>query len=116
VSRVVPQIIKNGRAPRPGIGILAADERIAAQLGARGVVVMGVQRGAPAEQAGLKPFDPRTGQIGDVIVAVEGKPTLTLADLAAALEDVGVGKEATLKVLRGDQQRDVKVRVVDVGA
>ena len=116
VSRVVPQIIKNGRAPRPGIGILAADERIAAQIGARGVVVMGVGRGTPAEQAGIRPFDPRTGQIGDVIVAVDGKPTLTLADLAAALDDAGLGKEATLKVQRGDQQREVKVRVVDVGS
>ena len=116
VARVVPQIIKNGRAPRPGIGILAADERIAAQIGAGGVVVMGVGRGTPAEQAGIRPFDPRTRQIGDIIIAVGGKPTRTLADLAAALEDAGLGKEATLTVQRGDQQREVKVRVVDVGS
>src|SRR3712207_8533088 len=31
VSRVVPQIIEHGRAPRPGIGIAAADERITAR-------------------------------------------------------------------------------------
>jgi 2-alkenal reductase len=116
VTRVVPQIIKNGRAAQPGIGILTGDERVAAQLGVRGVVVLGVRRGSPAEQAGLKPFEPATRQVGDVIVAVGDKPTPTLADLAAALEDVGVGNEATLKVVRGEAVREVKVRVVDVGA
>jgi S1-C subfamily serine protease len=115
VNRVVPEIIKHGRAPRPGIGIAAADERVAAQLGVRGVVVMGVARGSAAEQAGLRPFDPRTRQIGDVIVAVDGKATPTLADLAAALDDAGIGKEVTLKVLRGDVEREAKVRVIDVG-
>lgn len=115
VSRVVPQIIKNGRAPRPGLGILAADERIAAQLGARGIVIMDVARGSPAEQAGIRRFDPRSGQVGDIIVAVGGKPTPTVADLAAALDDIGVGKDAKLTVLRGTEQRDVTVRVIDVG-
>jgi 2-alkenal reductase len=115
VSRVVPQIIKSGRAPRPGIGILAADERVAAQLGAKGVVVMGVARGSPAEHAGIKPFDPRTGQIGDVIVALDGKPTPAVADFAALLDDAGAGKEVTLKLARGDGTREVKVRVIDVG-
>jgi 2-alkenal reductase len=116
VSRVVPQIIRDGRAQRPGIGIAAADERAAAQLGIRGVVVMGLQRGSPAERAGLSGFDPRTRQVGDVIVAVDGKPTPTIADLAAALEDAGIGKDVVVHVVRGGTERDVKVRVVDVGA
>ena len=116
VNRVVPQIITGGRAPRPGIGIAAADERVAAQLGVRGVVVVGVRRGTPADQAGIRPFDPMAGTIGDIIVAADGKATQTLADLAAALEDAGVGKDVTLKVLRGDAEREVKVRVIDLGA
>ncbi len=114
VNRVVPEIIKHGRAPRPGIGIVAADERVSAQLGVRGVVVLGLRRGSPADQAGLRPFDPRASEPGDVIVAADGKPTATLADLAAALEDAGVGKDVTLKVLRGSQEREVKVRVIDL--
>lgn len=116
VNRVVPQIIKNGRAPRPGIGIAAADEHIAAQLGVRGVVILGVQRGSPAAEAGLQPFDPRTGTIGDIIVEAGGKRTHSLADLAAALEDAGIGKEVTLKVLRGQDTREVKVEIIDLGA
>jgi 2-alkenal reductase len=114
VNRVVPEIIKHGRAPRPGIGIIAADERVAAQLGIRGVVVLGVRRGSPADAAGIRPFDPRSPEPGDTIVAVEGKPTYTLADLAAALDDAGVGKDVTIKLQRGNAQREVKVRVIDL--
>jgi 2-alkenal reductase len=114
VSRVVPEIIKIGRAPRPGLGIIAADERIAAQLGIKGVVVLGVGRGSPAERAGLRPFRRDSAEPGDIIVAVDGKPTATLADLAQALEDAGIGKEVTLQVKRGNTEREEKVRVVDL--
>jgi 2-alkenal reductase len=114
VKRVVPQIIKTGRAPRPGIGIAAADERIAAQLGIRGVVVLGVGRGSPAERAGLRPFMPDSNQPGDIIVALNGKPVETLSDFAAGLEEVGIGNEAALTVRRGNDQREVKVRVLDL--
>jgi 2-alkenal reductase len=116
VNRVVPQIIKEGRAPLPGIGIAAADERVAAQLGAPGVVVLGVRPGSPADKAGIRPFDPRSGAIGDIIIAANGKATKTVADLAEVLEGAGIGKEVTLRVLRGDAQREVKVGVVDLGA
>ncbi|HET8548754.1 MAG TPA: trypsin-like peptidase domain-containing protein, partial [Bryobacteraceae bacterium] len=114
VSRVVPEIIKHGRAPRPGLGIIAADERIAAQLGIQGVVVFGVARGSPAERAGLRPFRRESSEPGDIIVAADGKPTPTLADLAQALEDAGIGKEIAVRVRRGNAERDVNVRVVDL--
>lgn len=114
VSRVVPQIIKTGRAARPGLGILAADERVAAQLGVKGVVVVGVVRGSPAERAGLRPFVPNSSEPGDIIVGVNGKPTPTLADLAAALEEAGIGNEVTVRIRRGGQERDVRMRVVDL--
>jgi 2-alkenal reductase len=114
VSRVVPQIIKAGRAPHPGLGIIAADERVAAQLGIHGVVVLGVLRGSPAERAGLRPFRPDSNEPGDIIVAVNGKPTQTLADLAEALDAAGVGNEVTVRVRRGNEERELKTRVVDL--
>ncbi|HEY0336722.1 MAG TPA: trypsin-like peptidase domain-containing protein [Burkholderiales bacterium] len=114
VRRVVPQIITSGRAARPGLGIIAADERVAAQLGVQGVVVLGVARGSPAEQAGLRGFRPDSSEPGDIIVAVNGKRTITVADLAAALEEAGVGNEVAAKVRRGNQEREVKMRVVDL--
>jgi 2-alkenal reductase len=115
INRVVPQIIKNGRAPLPGIGIAPADESVAAQLGVRGVAVLGVRRGSPADQAGIHPYDPRSGAVGDIIVAAGDRRTQTAADLAAALEDAGVGKDVTLRIVRGNVEREMKVRVIDLG-
>jgi len=115
IRRVVPEVLKNGRAPRPGLGIVAADERLAAQLGVRGVVVLDVARGSPAEKAALRAFRPDGRDPGDIIVAVNGKPTQTVADLAEALDDAGIGNEVTATVKRGDTERQVKMRVVDLG-
>jgi 2-alkenal reductase len=114
VARVVPDIIRHGRAPRPGLGIVAADERVAAQLGVPGVVVLGVARGSPAERAGLRPFVPGNPEPGDIIVGANGKPTQSLADLAAVLDDAGVGNEVTLRVRRGNAERETKARVADL--
>src|SRR5919109_997863 len=114
INRVVPQIITQGRAPLPGIGITPADERVAAQLGVRGVVVLGVKRGSPADQAGIRPFDPRSGAVGDIIVAANGQRTPTAADLTTVFDETGVGHEVALKIVRGDAEREVKVRGVDL--
>jgi 2-alkenal reductase len=114
IARVVPQIVKTGRAPRPGIGIAAGDERIGAELGVRGVVVLGVQPGSPAAAAGLRAFRQGSSEPGDVITAVDGKPVESVADLAAALESTGIGNDATLTLKRGDAERQVKVRVIDL--
>jgi 2-alkenal reductase len=116
INRVVPQIITHGRAPLPGIGIAIADERVAAQFGVRGVVVLGVRRGSPAEQAGIRSFDPQSGTVGDIIIAADGQRTPTAADLTAVFADAGVGTEVTLTIVRGDAERKVKVRLIDLGA
>ena len=64
--------------------------------------------------AGIRPFDARSREPGDVIVAAGGKPTLTLADLAAALEEAGVGNTVALTLRRGETEREVKLRVIDL--
>ena len=114
VKRIVPQIIKTGRAPRPGIGIAAADERIAARAGVKGVVVMGVGRGTPADRAGIRAFSQGSREPGDIITAVNGKAVETLSDFAALLDEAGIGNDVMLRLRRGDQQREVKVRVIDL--
>ena len=40
VNRVVPEIIRSGRVPTPGIGIVAASEAVATRLGSEGVIVV----------------------------------------------------------------------------
>jgi hypothetical protein len=46
------------------------------------------------------------GQLGDLIVAVGGKAVATFADLSLALDEVGIGKEARLAVVRDGRRRE----------
>src|SRR5437660_4320338 len=114
VNRVVPELIRSGRVPVPGIGILAADETQAAQLGVTGVIVGRTIPGTPAERAGLKGVDEATGRIGDVITEADGKAVRHLTDLTDQLERVGVGHAVKLTVRRGSRNVSVDVPVVDV--
>ncbi|MFE1598444.1 S1C family serine protease [Methylobacterium sp. ID0610] len=115
VNRVVPDLIRTGRTPTPGIGIVAAQEEAAAQLGIDGVAVVRVMRGSPAAAAGLRGVDPVTGDLGDIIVGVNGKPVHRLADLTAAIQAAGVGQTLELTILRGNRTRTVQVTTADVG-
>jgi 2-alkenal reductase len=114
VNRVVPKLIATGKAPRPGIGILPADPMLVARSGISGVVIAGVTHGSPAEQAGFKILDRRTGDAGDVIVGVNGKRIDTLGTFVAELDRVGIGNLAEIRVSRDGNERTVKVKVVDV--
>jgi 2-alkenal reductase len=116
VNRVVPQLIRDGRVPTPGIGIVPGQEAIAAQLGIEGVVIVATIPGSPAERAGLRGVDTRAGTIGDVIVGVNGQPVRRLSDLTAALERVGIGEPVELSVDRGGRTVTMRVEVADVGA
>jgi 2-alkenal reductase len=115
VNRVVPELIRNGRVPTPGIGIVAANEAVAARLGAEGVVVIRTIPGSPAERAGLRGVDPKSGTLGDVIVAVNGNAVHSLADLTDQLEQIGVGKTVELSIKRDGKTTSVSMQVADIG-
>ena len=115
VNRVVPELIRRGYVPTPGIGIMAASEALGTRAGMEGVVIVRTAPGSPAERAGLRGIDPSTGKVGDVIVAVNGKPVRRLPDLVQELERVGVGKRVSLTVQRDGRQRTVELDVMDVG-
>jgi 2-alkenal reductase len=114
VNRIAPQLIKNGRVPTPGIGIIAADEATSARLGVEGVIVVRSSPGSPAARAGLRGIDLANGMLGDVIVGVDGRKIRRLADLTDALEEAGVGKQITLQVVRDGLSRTLRVDVADV--
>lgn len=114
VNRIVPELIRSGRVPTPGIGIVAANESISTRLGAEGVVVVRTQPGTPAERAGLRGMDVNSGTLGDVIVAVNGLPIHRLADLTGQLEQTGVGKNVEITVKRDGDTRTLTVEVADV--
>ena len=113
VNRIVPEIIRDGHAKLPGLGFVPLPEEIAHRHGIRGVVVQAVPSGGAAARAGLTGIDER-GRLGDVIVAAEGKPVATVADLAAVLERVGIGNPVRLTLVRGDSRREVTATVQDI--
>jgi 2-alkenal reductase len=115
VNRVVPEIIRRGYVPTPGIGIVAANEAVATRAGADGVVIMQTVPGSGAERAGLRGVDVNAQRLGDVIVGVNGKPVHRLSDLTQELERVGVGKKVTLAVKRDGRDMSVDVDVTDIG-
>ena len=115
VNRVVPELIKNGRVPTPGIGIVAASEAVATRLGVEGVIVVRTAPGSPAERAGIRGVNLSSGALGDVIVQADGKPVHRLSDLTDQLEQVGAGKSVRVGVKRGSETRDVNVDIVDIG-
>jgi len=114
VNRIVPELIRNGRVPTPGIGINAASEVATTRLGVQGIIVVRTIPGSPAARAGVRGVDPTTGKIGDVIVGVNGIPVRRLTDFTDALEQAGVGHEAQLEVERNGERRKVGVKVADI--
>jgi 2-alkenal reductase len=113
VNRIVPELIRDGRARLPGIGFVPLPEEVAHQHGIRGIVVQSVPVGSTAAQAGLRGMDD-SGRLGDVIVAAEDKPVATVADLGAVLERIGIGNKARLTVVRNGVRRELSAPVLDV--
>jgi 2-alkenal reductase len=114
VNKVAADIIRTGTAPVPGIGIITANPAAAAQLGVQGVIVLRVLPNSPAAKAGLQGINPDTGEVGDIITAVNGHPVSIIAGLSAAFEEAGIGHSVTLTVERNGQTRTVKVEVTNI--
>jgi S1-C subfamily serine protease len=109
VNRVVPQLIKNGRILRPKLGIVAGRMR-----GVEGVLVLSVQKGTPAENAGLRGTQRSADGatvLGDIIVAVGAKPVRTAEDLNAELETQSAGDTISLSIVRDRRKQDVQVKL-----
>jgi putative serine protease PepD len=90
VTSIASQIIKNGHvvnSGRPYLGIRVGDT-------GSGAYVSTVSAGTPADKAGLK--------VGDVITAIDGKPTLSADDIGTVLAAFKPGQTVTLKVTHQD--------------
>lgn len=111
VNRVVPRLIKDGRFIRPALGVTAGSAQLAQALRLpKGVALVGVSEGGPADRAGLKPFRrERSGRIlaGDVITAVDGQAVADLDDMLTLLENRQVGEKVMLTVWNGGKSRQI---------
>jgi len=116
VRRLVPQLIRHGKPIQPGIGFTPVPDSLARQAGVDGVIVGRVEPGSPAARAGLEGLERarRRWIVGDVIVAVNGQPVVTLSDLLDRFEEAGVGTEVALTVENDGSTREVEVELIEV--
>jgi len=112
VNRIIPELIKHGKLIRPGLGVSLIHDSIARRWGVKGLVIGKVTRGGSADRAGLRGVrETATGRIelGDVVVAVDGKPVETVDDLMDAMEKYKVGDRVKVEVVRNKKRQSVEV-------
>ncbi len=111
VKSILPQLETKGKIKRGYIGIYMGElsPDAASYLGLPedlgGVVVTEVEPGGPADKAGLKKYD--------IIVEVNGKKVQTSMDLANDIQDIPIGQNASVKLLRDGKEKSFKVPVSD---
>lgn len=108
LNRIVPLLIRRQQIFAPRMGFTAYTDIEAAQMGvSQGVVVKKVDKGSPAERAGLKGVA-LNGQgaiqaVGDVILGIDGHRVANYGELVAFVEQTEPKDAVVLDVLRGDQ-------------
>lgn len=123
VSRVVPELIANGKYEHPYLGIsgtsITPDIATSMKLDAtqRGALVSEIVPNGPADKAGLQGSDRQVtidGENinidGDVITAIDRSPIKTMDDLITYLADhTDINQKVTLTILRAGKEKSVDV-------
>jgi serine protease Do len=99
--RVVFTLVTEGRVRRAYLGVVVAS-RPARDGFEGGAGVESVAPNSPAERAGVRPQD--------IIVGFEDRPVRSNDDLLSMLDESTIGRDATLRVLRGGRERTLRVR------
>lgn len=106
--QVMEQLIATGAVTRGWVGVelqeITAELAESFKLGtSAGVLVAGVQRGSPADRAGVKP--------GDIVVTVDGTPVRDPDSMRNLIVALVPGKQAALKLKRGQGELELQVQV-----
>lgn len=116
INRVIPELIKHGKVMKPGIGVTLVDQRIAARLGVEGILIRDVEKGGPADRAGLRPTKQYRGEVilGDIITAINGADVRSFDDIRTLLENYKIGDEVELRIIRDQKIVSTKIQLVAV--
>lgn len=122
-QRIIPEIINKGYVSRPWLGIssVPVDARVVRAFNLPveyGIIVADVPHNAAGAASVLRPAVMRETvygislqQLGDVILAIDGKKTATLDDLQNALQDKKPGETVDVEVLRQGKRINVPVKL-----
>ncbi len=118
-KQITSELERNGRVAHPFIGIGMDDltpeqaRRINSNPNSpvqvpevKGILIGRVIPDSPAAKAGIR--------IGDVIVAIDGKPISRGEELLNIVENSGVGQNLQLKVRRGNRIQQISLRTADM--
>lgn len=102
------QLIKNGKVSRGhlGVTIQEVNQDLADTFGLdkpEGALVSSVEKGSPADKAGIKS--------GDIILKFDGKDIESSNDLPPLVANVAPGEKATLELWRKGKTRDITMAV-----
>jgi serine protease Do len=112
IKQLLPMLLRDGHVTRSALGVriidvhqLTSEDRQALRLAdgqkITGAVIESVAQGGTAARGGLQP--------GDVIVAFDGQPIERSAQLQWLATTAGVGRSATLRVLRAGKMFDISL-------
>ncbi|EWS55381.1 MULTISPECIES: trypsin-like peptidase domain-containing protein [Methylibium] len=101
--QVMEQIIATGRVSRGWLGVSARDVVHETTGAAAGAALVAVQRGGPADRAGLR--------AGDTVVSINGKEISDTAALINETAALSPGTQAQFKVLRGREAVSLAVEL-----
>jgi S1-C subfamily serine protease len=118
LARILPQLIANGRVIRADLGIT----RVYAS--GKGLLVVALVEGGPADRAGIQPIRVKIERIApglarriidpesaDLIVAVEHKRVRTVEELLTEVEKHRPGETIRITVIRDGEPKDIPVRL-----
>src|SRR5215204_2553535 len=100
--RVVFTLVTEGRVRRAYLGVVVESRQARGEFEG-GAGVRNIAPNSPAERAGVKP--------GDVIVGMKGEPVHSNDDLLNLLDASSIGQDTMLRVLRGNKELSLTVRL-----
>ncbi len=115
IKRILRPLIEQGRVIRADLGLTKV------MVTSKGLLVVALAEGGPAEQAGLRPpqirrfvrgnmiFSRPDLESADLITAVDAKPVRTSDDLLAEVEKHPPGSQVVLTIVRGGKTLQVPV-------
>ena len=119
-KRVVPELVRNGSVQRPKLGITPRDvESLGRQVDLPvndGVLIMSVQTGGPAANAGLRGLvrtEDGDIELGDIIVAIDGEKVADNDALYKILDKHQIGDNVNVEIIRRGRRMTVPVRLTE---
>jgi S1-C subfamily serine protease len=119
VNRVVPQLIRTGKAQRPGLGVAHIAQWADPRSEKIGLVFLDYAPTSAAREAGLRattltPDRQRIAQLGDMLLAVDGRPVATWAQMVGILDAHEIWDEVEVTYLRDGKEERTKLKLVAV--